>query len=61
MRERKGTNLAGVGLLGKDDTLGTEKLILEFLNKMEELRRKKVRITREYSEPIKIHLASFGS
>lgn len=61
MRERKGTNLAGVGLLGKDDTLGTEKLILEFLNKMEEIRRKKPRIVREYPEPVKINVASFGS
>lgn len=61
LRPRTGTNLSGVGLLGKDDTLGTEKLTLEFLNKMEELRRKKVRITREYTEPLRINLASFGS
>ncbi|QEL13751.1 alpha/beta hydrolase family protein [Limnoglobus roseus] len=61
LRPRAGTNLSGVGLLGKDDTLGTEKLILEFLNKMEELRRKKVRITRDYSEPLRINLASFGT
>jgi pimeloyl-ACP methyl ester carboxylesterase len=61
IRERKGTDLKGVGLLGKDDQLGTEKLILEFLNKMEELRRKKVRITRDYTEPVKINLASFGN
>lgn len=61
VRERKGTNLAGVGLLGKDDTLGTEKLIVEFLNKMEEVRRKRPRITREYTEPIKINLTSFGN
>lgn len=61
LRERKGTDLKGVGLLGKDDTLGTEKLIIEFLNKMEELRRKKPRVIREYPEPVKINLASFGS
>jgi pimeloyl-ACP methyl ester carboxylesterase len=61
IRDRKGTNLTGVSLLGKDDQLGTEKLILEFLDKMEELRRKKVRITREYTEPLRINLASFGN
>lgn len=61
IRDRKGTNLTGVSLLGKDDTLGTEKLILEFLDKMEELRRKKVRITREYTEPLRINLTSFGN
>jgi pimeloyl-ACP methyl ester carboxylesterase len=60
IRERKGTDLKGVGLLGKDDTLGTEKLIVEFLDKMEEFRRKKVRITRDYTEPVKINLASFS-
>ncbi len=59
VRERKGTDLKGVGLLGKDDTLGTEKLIVEFLDKMEEFRRKKVRIQREYSEPVKINIATF--
>ncbi len=61
VRERKGTALQGVSLLGKNDALGTEKMILEFIEKMEEIRRSKVRITREYSVPLKINLASFGS
>lgn len=61
IRERKGTELKGVGLLGKNDTLGTETLIIEFLNKMEENRRKRPRIQREYTEPVKINLVSFGS
>ncbi len=60
LRERKGTDLKGVGLLGKNDTLGTEKLIVEFLNKMEEIRRKRPRVVREYSEPVRINLGSFG-
>lgn len=61
LRERKGTNLAGVNLLGKDDTLGTEKMIVEFLDKMEEKRRKVPRITRDYTEPLAIYLNQFGT
>lgn len=57
----KGTALRGVDLLGKNDTLKTEDTILEFLKAMEDQRRKKARITRDYQEPVKINLASFGS
>lgn len=61
LRERKSTNLAGVNLLGKNDTLGTETMIVEFLDKMEERRRKKPRITRDYQEPLAIYLSQFGT
>jgi pimeloyl-ACP methyl ester carboxylesterase len=60
LRTIKGTDLKGVDLLGKDEQLGTEKMIVEFLTTMEGIRRKKPRITREYTDPLKIDVRSFG-
>ncbi len=59
LRTVKGTDLKGVDLLGKDATLGTEKMIIEFLNKMEVERKKKNRYAREYKNPLPIVINSF--
>ena len=59
LRTVKGTDLKGVDLLGKDATLGTEKMIIEFLNKMEVERKKKNRYAREYKNPLPIAINSF--
>lgn len=60
LRSVKGTVLKGVDLLGKNDTLGTEKMIIEFLAKMEEERKKKNPFNRTYTKPLPIDLPSFG-
>ncbi len=59
LRTIKGTDLKGVDLLGKDATLGTEKMIIEFLNKMEIERKKKNRIVRKYNSPLPIAINTF--
>lgn len=55
----KGTNLQGVELLGKN--LGTEKMIVDYLNTLEKERTNLIRVTnRSFSSPPPINLPQFG-
>lgn len=58
-REIKGTQLAGAELLGKN--LGTEDMIVKFLEKLEEERKGRVQIPkRGYTKPLQVIFSTFG-
>lgn len=60
-RAIKGTKLTGAELLGKGATLGTEKMIIDYLNTLEKERLNLIRVTnRGFSSPPPINLPYFG-
>jgi len=60
-RAIKNTKLSGAELLGKGATLGTEKMIVDYLNTLEKERLNLIRVTnRGFSSPPPINLPYFG-
>lgn len=60
LRAIKNTSARGVDLLGKDDQLGTETMIVQFLDDMGKIRGNKNSFKRDYTRPLQIVWASFG-
>jgi len=59
-RTIKNCSLSGVDLLGKNDTFGTEDIIVKYLRAVEDDRKGKARYNRQYTTPLPVALPTFG-